>query len=182
MPDRQLAERAPGARGSAVAVRMWPEPPRVGFRPRRWKLVSTRLSRSLLLGLGVLLSAVALTWAGAARAVTIAPPWCGTPEPDAAGALPDGTNPTDPPGNFPHIPYYAIGCTLDAIKAESLDGRMSVQVFGHSARGRPMYLVTINQLATHDQQKAFQNWEKIHADALDDPAKAQKRLAKVGGE
>ena len=144
--------------------------------------MSTRLSTSLLLGLGVLLCAVALTWAGAARAVTLAPPWCGTPEPDAAGALPDGTNPTDPVGSFPHIPYYAIGCTLDAIKAESLDGRMSVEVFGQSAGGRPMYLVTFNQLVTHDQRKAFQNWEKIRADAIDDPAKAQNRLEKVGGD
>jgi hypothetical protein len=85
-----------------------------------------------------------------------------------AGALPDGTNPTDPVGSFPHIPYYAIGCTLDAIQAESLDGRMSVEVFGHSAGGRPMYLVTINQLATNDQRKAFQNWQKLRGDALDD--------------
>jgi hypothetical protein len=143
--------------------------------------VSKRLSRIALLGLGAVVVAFALAWAGSARAVTIAPPWCGTPEPDAAGTLPDGTNPGDPVGSFPHIPYYAIGCTLDAIKAESLDGRMSVEVFGRSAGGRPMYLVTINQLATHDQRKAFQNWEKIHTDALDDPAKAQKRLAKVGG-
>jgi hypothetical protein len=144
--------------------------------------VSTRLSRSILLGLGVLVTAVALMWAGAARAVTIAPPWCGTPEPDAAGALPDGTNPTDPVGSFPHIPYYAIGCTLDAIQAESLDGRMSVEVFGHSAGGRPMYLVTINQLATNDQRKAFQNWQKLRGDALDDPAKAQRRLAQFGND
>ena len=138
--------------------------------------MSTRLRRVILLGLGVL--ALTFAWAGSARAVTIAPPWCGTPEPDAAGALPDGSNPTDPPGSFAHIPYYAIGCTLDAIQAESLDGRMSVQVFGHSAGGRPMYLVTINQLVTHDQQKDFQNWEKIRGDALTDPAKAQTRLGK----
>jgi hypothetical protein len=138
--------------------------------------LSTRLRRVILLGLGVL--ALTFAWAGSARAVTIAPPWCGTPEPDAAGALPDGSNPTDPPGSFAHVPYYAIGCTLDAIQAESLDGRMSVQVFGHSAGGRPMYLVTINQLVTHDQQKDFQNWEKIRGDALTDPEKAQKRLGK----
>jgi zinc carboxypeptidase len=138
--------------------------------------LSTRLSRIILLGFGVL--ALALAWAGAARAVTIAPPWCGTPEPDAAGALPDGSGPTDPAGSFPHIPYYAIGCTLDAIQAESLDGRMSVEVFGHSAGGRPMYLVTINQLTTHDQQQDFKTWEKLREDALTDPAKAQKRLGK----
>ena len=144
--------------------------------------MSTRLSRAALLGLGVLAAAVALTWAGAARAVTIAPPWCGTPEPDAAGALPDGTNPGDPVGSFQHIPYYAIGCTLNAIKAESLDGRMSVEVFGRSAAGRPMYLVTINQLATNQQRHDFHNWEKLRGDALTDPAKAQKKLAKLGGE
>jgi Zinc carboxypeptidase len=106
---------------------------------------------------------------------------CGTPEPDAAGALPDGTQPGDPPGSFPHIPYYAIGCTLDAIQAESLDGPMSVEVFGHSAAGRPMYLVTINQLATHQQRRDFKNWRKLRTDALTRPVKAQKRLGKLGG-
>ena len=65
----------------------------------------------------VALCALLLCFAGSAQAVEIEPPWCGTPEPDAAGALPDGSNPTDPVGSFPHIPYYAIGCTLDAIKA-----------------------------------------------------------------
>jgi hypothetical protein len=49
---------------------------------------------------------------------------------------------------------------------------MSVRVFGHSAAGRPMYLVTINQLATHQQRRDFQNWEKLRDDALTDPAKA----------
>ncbi len=144
--------------------------------------MSTRLSRAVLLGLGVLATAVALTWAGAAGAVTIAPPWCGTPEPDAAGALPDGTNPGDPVGSFPHIPYYAIGCTLDAIKAESLDGRMSVERIGFSAQGRPLYAITVNALETKDQRKDFKNWEKVHRFALDDPAKAQKELAKYGGD
>jgi hypothetical protein len=59
----------------------------------------------------------------------IEPPWCGTPEPDAAAALPDGSQPTHPPGSFPHIPYYAIGCTLDSIAARS-GGRMKVEVIG----------------------------------------------------
>ena len=40
------------------------------------------------------------------------PPWCGTPETDAAANLPDGSQTTHPVGSFPHIPYYAIGCTL----------------------------------------------------------------------
>ena len=80
--------------------------------------------------------------------------------PDAAGALPDGTNASDPVGSFPHIPYYAIGCTLDAIKAESIGNRMSVRVFGQSALGRPMYLVTFNALETPDQRHDFERWRK----------------------
>ena len=32
------------------------------------------------------------------------PPWCGTPEPDAAENLPDEAEPEDPRGIFPHIP------------------------------------------------------------------------------
>jgi hypothetical protein len=73
---------------------------------------------------------------GSARA-DIGPPWCGTPMADAAENLPDGTDPTDPPGSFPHIPWYAIGCTLDGIAARS-DGRMTVAVAGQSALGRDM--------------------------------------------
>ena len=57
-------------------------------------------------------------------AAAIGPPWCGTPEPDSAEALPStGTS-------FPHIPYYAIGCTLADIQSRSLDGRMSLEVHG----------------------------------------------------
>jgi hypothetical protein len=95
----------------------------------------------LLLQLVVLVGSV--TPAGA----EVAPPWCGTPTPDAAGDLPDGTEPTDPVGSFPHIPYYAIGCTLEAIAARS-GGRMAVDVVGQSALHRDMYLVTINALDT----------------------------------
>jgi hypothetical protein len=54
--------------------------------------------RRTVLLLGLL---AALASATAARGA--APPWCGTPEPDAAAAL----NP-DETGAFPHIPYYAI--------------------------------------------------------------------------
>ncbi len=70
----------------------------------------------------VALLVVPLIGATPARA-DIAPPWCGTPIPDAAENLPDGTDPNDPPGAFPHIPYYAIGCTLERIESES-PGRM----------------------------------------------------------
>ena len=137
-----------------------------------------RLSRALLLV--VALFALALGTASSARGVTIAPPWCGTPEPDAAGALPDGSSPTDPVGSFPHIPYYAIGCTLQAIQAEAPDGRMSIEVIGHSALGRPMYLVTINGLKTLQQRLDFERWKKVRRDALTHPAAAQERLSEFG--
>ena len=55
--------------------------------------------------------------------------------PDAAENLPDGTDPTDPVGSFPHIPYYAIGCTLDGIEASQLGDRMTVEQIGVSALG-----------------------------------------------
>src|ERR687888_1769625 len=105
---------------------------------------------------GTFLLVFVLLLLGPVSARAAQPPWCGTPEPDAAAALPDGSNPGDPVGSFPHIPYYAIGCTLDAIKAESIGDRMSVRVFGHSALGRPMYLVTINALDTPAQRRDFE--------------------------
>ena len=137
--------------------------------------------RKALLG-AVALLALLLGFAGSAQAVAIQPPWCGTPEPDAAGALPDGSDPSHPVGSFPHIPYYAIGCTLDAIKAESVDGRMSVREFGRSAGGRAMHLVTINALETADQRRDFDRWEKLRKLAHKDAAKAQAELSRAGDD
>jgi Zinc carboxypeptidase len=117
-----------------------------------------------------------LTFSASPAAADIEPPWCGTPEPDAAEALP-----SDPPLNFPHIPYYAIGCTLEEIQSES-DGRMQIDVIGPSATGRDMFLVTINALDSKYQRKAFANWKKIRRDALTKPAKAQKALARFDGQ
>lgn len=136
-----------------------------------------RLSTSILVLALLAAPMVAATTAGA----DISPPWCGVPGPDAAEALPDGTEPGDPPGSFPHIPYYAIECTLESIQAQS-GGRMSSEVIGESALGREMYLVTINALDTLGQRKEFANWEKLRRDALTDPAKAQKFLGKFGDE
>src|ERR671910_2901841 len=121
-----------------------------------------------------------LLTAGTAGAA-IAPPWCGTPEPDAAGNLPDGTSPTHPNGSFPHIPYYAIGCTLDSIAAAS-DGRMTVERFGKSANGRDKFVVVINALDTKSQRHDYKNWQKLRRYALEDPDRAQDILAKVGDE
>jgi murein tripeptide amidase MpaA len=105
----------------------------------------------------------------------IEPPWCGTPEPDAAENLPDGTDPGDPPGSFPHIPVYAIGCTLESIEADS-NGRMTVEVIGQSALGRDMYFVTLNALETQEQQDAYDAYRRVRRHALSDPARAQDLL------
>ena len=93
--------------------------------------------------LSLLISMVAVS---PARAV-VAPPWCGDPVPDAAENLPDGTDPSDPPGSFPHIPYYAIRCTLEDIVASS-QGRMSLEVIG-SVRAGPRPVPRHRQRAGH---------------------------------
>ncbi len=133
--------------------------------------MSRRLSKWLVL---LAVTAVPLLTIGTAAAA-IGPPWCGTPEPDAAELLP-----TTGTGAFAHIPYYAIKCTLDDIQARAVPGRMSIEQIGASALGRPMYLVTINALQSASQQQDFQNWQLIRNDALDNPEKAQRELARVG--
>ena len=120
--------------------------------------------------------AVVLPLAGATGAsAAIAPPWCGTPEPDAAESLPDGTDPTDPPGSFPHIPYYAIRCTLEDIQSRS-DGRMSTELIGRSARGRDMYLVTINGLGNRAQRDSYQRLQQVLRLADEDPEEAKELI------
>jgi hypothetical protein len=137
-----------------------------------------RFARWLPVSLVVLAAATAISPASAA----IAPPWCGTPEPDAAANLPDGSSPTHPEGSFPHIPYYAIACTLEDIKARSLDGRMSIEVGGQSATGRNLYTVVINQLKTGAQKQAFFRWTNLRARVLTEPAWAQQQLALFGAD
>ena len=136
-------------------------------RPPRW----------LVLALVVAAAALTAPAAGAA----IGPPWCGTPTADAAANLPDGSSPTHPAGSFPHVPYYAIGCTLEAIAAES-NGRMQVEVIGQSALGRDMYLVTFNARDTEAQEKRFLNWRQVRKDAASNPAGAQALVARFGDE
>ena len=104
----------------------------------------------------------------------IEPPWCGTPMPDAAEALP-----STGPGNFPHIPYYAIGCTLDRIAAQS-GGRMKIEVIGRSALGRDMYLVTINELKTGDQRRDFARWRVIDALSRSRPELGKRLVERFG--
>jgi hypothetical protein len=140
--------------------------------------LTRRISKLLVLAL-VLTGALASTGTANAQTVTFGPPWCGTPENDAAGNLPDGSLPTHPVGSFPHIPYYAIKCTLDSIAAQS-NGRMQVEQIGNSALGRPLYLVTFNVLETKEQRKAYENWKHLRKDMLKNPSKALKDLAKLG--
>ena len=105
----------------------------------------------------------------------IAPPWCGTPEPDAAENLLQRAE-----RKLPHIPYYAIGCTLDNIAAAS--GRMTVERFGKSALGRDKFHVVINALDTKSQRRDYSNWQKLRRYALEDPERAQDILAKAGDD
>jgi hypothetical protein len=136
------------------------------------------MSPTRIVAIVAALLAVVAAPVGSARA-DVAPPWCGTPGPDAAENLPDGTDPSDPVGSFTHIPHYAIGCTLDEIAARS-NGRMSVNVIGKSALDRNMYLVTINALDTTQQRKDFQAWQQVRKIALTDPARAQELLGRYG--
>ena len=107
------------------------------------------------------------------------PPWCGTPEPDAAANLPDGSSSTHPVGSFPHIPYYAIKCTLQDIQARS-GGRMQMQVIGRSATGREMFGVVINRLETAQERSDYEAWQSVRALMLSDPIAAQSRLQQLG--
>jgi Zinc carboxypeptidase len=126
--------------------------------------------------LAVVLVALAVPLAGATTAsAEIAPPWCGTPEPDAAEELPDGTDPSDPPGSFPHIPYYAIGCTLEDIQSRS-NGRMSVEVIGQSATGRDMYLVEINALDNPAQRQSYDRLQRVLNLAASNPRRAKELI------
>jgi hypothetical protein len=130
--------------------------------------------------MAVLLVAVAVCLVGATTAqAQIEPPWCGTPPPppgDAAENLPDGTDPTDPPGSFPHIPYHAIGCTLESIEAQS-DGRMSLEVIeDQSAGGRDMYAVTINALDTRAQRRSYARTQRLARLARRNPRRAQRLI------
>ena len=132
-----------------------------------------RLRWSLVL---VVLALAAGPVSGASAA---APPWCGTPETDAAANLPDGSSPSHPEGSFPHIPYYAIRCTLDDIAARS-NGRMTVAVIGQSALGRDQFGVVINDLSTRKQRRNYANWRDVRKVMLKNPRHAMQHLAQHG--
>jgi hypothetical protein len=132
--------------------------------------MARRFSRSFLLG-ALLLALAPATGASAAE-----PPWCGTPEPDAAANL----DPTAV-GAFPHIPYYAIKCTLEDIQSRS-HGRMHMQVIGKSATGRELFGVVINRLQTRQEQRDYLGWLGVRALMLREPIAAQKLLTRLGDD
>jgi Zinc carboxypeptidase len=126
--------------------------------------------------LAVSIAAIVCALVGASGAsAQIEPPWCGTPMPDAAENLPDGTDPADPPGSFPHIPYYAIGCTLEDIASRS-EGRMEIEVIGQSAGGHDMYKVTINALGTNAQRNGDARLRQVIELAQRNPRRAQELI------
>jgi Zinc carboxypeptidase len=138
-----------------------------------------RLRRLVLLSLAALTVSLGLVGNAGAQ---LTPPWCGTPVPDAAGSLPDGSSPSHPAGSFPHIPYYAIGCTLDQIESAQLGDRMTVEVIGQSALGRDLYGVVFNPLETPQQIRDYNRWVKYRGIALEDPAEAQRLLEQWGDD
>jgi hypothetical protein len=127
----------------------------------------------------LLLAVVAMVAVPAASASAAAPPWCGTPEPDSAANLPDGSQSTHPVGSFPHIPYYAIKCTLQDIQSRSR-GRMRMEVIGKSATGREMFGVVINRLRTRQEKSDYASWLTVRALMLRSPIAAQSLARHFG--
>jgi hypothetical protein len=124
--------------------------------------------------LSLLLLVLAFAALPATASADIGPPWCGTPEAgDSAEALPDGTEAGDPEGSFPHIPHYAVACTLRDIERRS-HGRMDVDVIGESVNGRAMYSVVINELRTRRQKRDYFSWLGVRALMLESPNAAVK--------
>ena len=152
----------------------------VQARHRRLRaLAALVLGAALLVPLGTANAAPAPRPDGGATPAVIAPPWCGEPMLDAAENLPDGTDPTDPAGSFPHIPWYAIGCTLD-------DHRRAQRWPDGGRRGRPVrprarHVRRDDQRARYaSPRKAYQNWQEVRRIALTDPERAQALVARAG--
>jgi hypothetical protein len=120
------------------------------------------------LTLSLVLATASLLAGASGASADIAPPWCGTPEPDAAEQLP-------PENSFPHIPYYAIGCTLEDIESRS-NGRMSMEVIGQSSTGRDMYGVVINSRETRAQRESYDRLREVLRHALTNPERAKETV------
>ena len=135
-------------------------------------------ARWLLAGLLPVVVAAALAAAGPAAA---SPPWDRTvdrPNPTAvvppAAAREAGQSPSKPYAGF--TPYAKIPGILRSIDQHSK--RVTVHVIGHSAKGRPLYLATIERAWASPQAKA--RYESFLRLMLSDPAAALAMLQKGG--
>ena len=132
----------------------------------------------------VLLVVLALAaWPAAAPAAE--PPWCGTPEPDySADVLPDGTDPADPAGSFPHIPHYAVGCTLAGHPGAAAAAGWTSTSSASRSLGRDMYGVVINRAAhARSERRDYPNWLGVRdADARETRARRSRLLDRMGDD
>ena len=108
---------------------------------------------------------------------TYGEPWCEPPAPDSSIA-----NQQAPP--LALIPSEAIGCTLDAIRAEAREARipkrMSYSTIGRTVRGRAIHQVVVNALETPRQRRDYERWKQVRPLLRTDPERAQRRLAEWG--
>ena len=128
----------------------------------------------ILLALGILLAFAAPALASPlSKAMSVDRPLASAVKYAPRQAMP-GERPIKP---YPSYTYYSeLGDILEDIDARSK--RVSVRVFGESAGGRPLYLVTIqNKWAS---KAARQRWLKFVELQLKDPAAAATMLAKGG--
>ncbi len=135
-------------------------------------------------GLAALVTLIA---AGQALA---AAPWNGQPISPGLGptygetwCAPAAAEPGIAPQQGPPLalmPYGAIPCTLDKIKAEAtaagLPQRMTYSVIGQTAGGRNHYAVVVNALETKAQRRDYDRYLLLRKVELDHPELAQKLL------
>ena len=128
--------------------------------------------------IGLVLAALGLAvgLGSSTGSAAIAPPWCGTPETDAAAALPDGSDPSHPVGSFPTSRTTRSAARSTRSQRGAVGGCRSRRP-ARPALGREMFRVTINAFDTNERRQAFHNWQEIRRVALTDPARAQALLA-----
>jgi Zinc carboxypeptidase len=146
--------------------------------------------RSLIAAL-VALAALALTGQALAQA-----PWNGQPISAGLGPTygqPWCASPAGEPGVAPQqgpplalMPYGAVRCTLDQIKAEAaaagIPERFTYSVIGQSAGGRDQYAVVVNALETAAQRRDYARYQLLRALETERPGAAQALLAQWGGD
>ena len=127
----------------------------------------TRVSISTAVAL--VLAAIALSSPAGAQS---GPPWDGNPVSPGLGptygeawcAPAAGENvPQSAP--LALIPYGAIGCTLEQLKAEAaaagVPNRLTYSVIGESELGRDIFGVVVNAVETPEQQAAYARWQQL---------------------